>query len=79
VTGYNRLVQVASGKVVDGRVIFEGELPEGADVTLIAVDGEEVFTADGELEAVLLESMAQGRRGDVISADELLAEMRSRE
>jgi len=39
----------------------------------------ETFAVDAELESVLLESLAQGRRGETISAEELLAEMRSRE
>jgi hypothetical protein len=72
-------MQIASGKVVDGQVVVEGELPEGSDVTLLAFDGEEEFHVGAELEAVLLESIAQGQRGETISAQELLREMRSRE
>ena len=72
-------MQIASGRVVDGRVVIDVELPEGAEVTLLALDGEETFEVDAELEAVLLESMAQGKRGETISADALLSEMRSRE
>lgn len=72
-------MQIASGKIVEGRVVIEGDLPEGAEVTLIALDGEETFEVDADLEAVLLESIAQGERGETISAEELLREMRSRE
>ncbi len=72
-------MQIASGKVVNGRVVIDGDLPEGADVTLLALDGEETFEVDAELEAVLLESIAQGERGETISAADLLREMRSRE
>ena len=72
-------MQIASGKVVDGRVVVEAELPEGAAVTLLTFDGEETFEVDAELEAVLLESIAQGERGETISAEELLRELRSRE
>lgn len=72
-------MQIASGKVVDGRVVVDGDLPEGADVTLLALDGEETFEVDAELEAVLLESIAQGDRGETISAVDLLVEMRNRE
>lgn len=43
------------------------------------MDVEETFQVDAELEAVLLESIAQGERGETISAEELLREMRSRE
>jgi hypothetical protein len=72
-------MQIASGKVVNGHVVVDAELPEGADVTLIALDGEETFEVDAELEAVLLESIAQGERGETIPLEELLSQMRSRE
>jgi hypothetical protein len=72
-------MQIASGKIINGHVVVDAELPEGADVTLIALDGEETFVVDAELEAVLLESIAQGDRGETISADELLRELRSHE
>jgi hypothetical protein len=48
-------------------------------VTLIALDGEETFDVSPELEAIILESMAQGQRGEVISAEDLLRELRNRE
>ena len=72
-------MQITSGKVVDGRVELEAELPEGTEVTVLTRDSEETFEVDAELEAVLLESIAQGQRGERISAEELLREMRSRE
>lgn len=72
-------MQIASGKVVNGKVVVDGELPEGAEVTLLTLDGEETFEVDAELEAVLLESIAQGERGETVSAAEVLREMRSRE
>ena len=72
-------MRIASGKVVDGKVVYEGELPEGADVTVLAHDREEMFEVTPELKAVLLESIAQCERGETISADELLREMRGRE
>lgn len=72
-------MQVTSGKVVDGRVELEAEMPEGTEVTVLALDSAETFEADPELEAVLLASIAQGERGERISAETLLAEMRSRE
>jgi hypothetical protein len=72
-------MQIATGKVVDGRVVIDGDLPEGAEVTLLALDGEETFEVDAELEAVLLESIAQAERGETIAAADLLREMRSRE
>lgn len=72
-------MQIASGKVIDGRVVVDADLPEGANVTLLALDGEETFEVDAELEAVLLESIAQGKQGETIPSEDLLREMRSRE
>ena len=72
-------MQITSGRVVDGRVELDAELPEGTQVTVLARNSEETFEVDEELEAVLLESIAQGQRGERISAEELLREMRSRE
>jgi hypothetical protein len=71
-------MRIASGKVIHGQIVYEGELPEGAEVTLLAHE-EETFEVDEELKAVLLESIAQGERGETISADELFREMLSRE
>jgi hypothetical protein len=73
------VMRVASGKVVHGQIIYEGELPEGADVTLIADDHEVGFEVTPELKAVLLEAIAGCDRGEKISADELLRELQSDE
>lgn len=72
-------MQIASGKIVNGQVVVDAELLEGAEVTLLTLDGEETFEVDAELEAVLLESIAQADRGETISAEALLREMRGRE
>jgi hypothetical protein len=72
-------MRVASGKVVHGKIVYEGELPEGAEVTLLAYEREEMFEVSPELKAVLLESIAQCERGETISAEDLLQEMISRE
>ena len=72
-------MQIASGKVVNGQVVVDAELPEGIEVTLIALDGEETFEVSPELKAVLLEAIAQGSRGETISAEELLEELRRSE
>ena len=72
-------MRIASGKVVGGQIVYEGELPEGADVTLIAREENETFEVSPELRAVLLESMAQCDRGETIPATQLIREMRSRE
>ena len=72
-------MRISSGKVVDGQIVYEGELPEGTEVTVIARDEEETFDVTPELKAVLLQSIAECERGETISGAELIREMRSRE
>jgi hypothetical protein len=72
-------MQIASGRVVDGRVELDGDLPEGASVTVIARDGDETFETDPATEKMLLEAIAQCERGDTIPMKQLLSELRSRE
>jgi hypothetical protein len=70
---------IASGKVVGGRVELDSELPEGAYVTVLAREGDETFEADSETERLLLDSIAQCERGDIIPLGQLLDELRDRE
>jgi hypothetical protein len=72
-------MRIASGKVVGGRVEVDGDLPEGASVTVLALEGDETFEADPATEKMLLEAIAQCERGDTIPMTELLSELRSRE
>jgi hypothetical protein len=72
-------MQMASGKVVDGRVELDGELPEGASVTVIARDDDETFEADPATEKMLLDAIAQCERGDTIPLKQLLSELRRQE
>jgi hypothetical protein len=72
-------MQMASGRVVAGRVELDGELPEGASVTVIAHDDDESFEADPDTERMLLSAIAQCDRGDTIPMKQLLSEIRSRE
>ena len=71
-------MQIASGKVVDGRVELDGELPEGASVTVIARDDDETFEADPATEKMLLDAIAQCELGDTIPLKQLLPELRTR-
>ena len=71
--------QIASGRVVDGRVELDAQLPEGASVTLIAADGDETFEVDAESEKKLLDAIVECERGKTIPLERLLSEMRSRE
>jgi hypothetical protein len=72
-------MRVASGKVVDGRVELDAELPEGATVTVLAVEGDGTFEADAETETMLLEAIAQADRRQTTPLTELLSELRKRE
>lgn len=76
---YNAAMKIALGKVVDGRIELDAELPEGASVTVLALEGDETFEADAETETMLLEAMAQCQRGQTTPLKNVLAEMRNRE
>ena len=70
-------MQLATGTVVGGKVIVEGDpLPEGAVVTILAREADETFEVPPELEAELLESIAQADRRETISAEEMLDRLR---
>ena len=72
-------MQIASGKVVGGRVELEGELPEGATVTVIAREADETFEVDNDTEQILLRAVEQCQRGKTIPMGDLLDELRTRE
>jgi hypothetical protein len=70
-------MQLITGTVVGGKVIVEGDpLPEGLVVTILARESDETFVVPPELEAELLESIAEADRGETIAADELLSRLR---
>lgn len=70
-------MKVATGTVVDGKVVVEGEtLAEGATVTLLLRDDGEAFELTSEDEAELLESIASIERGEFISGEKLLERLR---
>ena len=70
-------MQLATGTVVGGKVIIEGDpLPEGTVVTILARESDETFEVPPELEAELLESIAEADRGETLSADEVLQRLR---
>ena len=70
-------MQLTTGTVVDGKVVVAGDpLPEGAVVAILAREADETFEVPPELEAELLESIAQANRGETISAAEMLERLR---
>jgi hypothetical protein len=71
------VMQLATGTVVGGKIVIEGDLfPEGTVVTILAREKDETFVVPPELEAELLESLAEAERGETIPADELLRRLR---
>jgi hypothetical protein len=71
---------ITSGRVVEGRIVIEGDpLPEGTRVTVLTREGDETFVLDAAAEAELLESMAEGDRGETIPAEDVLRSLRNRE
>ena len=70
-------MRVATGKVVGGKVVLEGEpLPEGSVVTVVARDEDETFDVSPDDERALLAAMAQADRGQVVSWEELREQLR---
>lgn len=68
---------ITTGKVSGGAIEVEaGCLPEGAKVTILALEDNEVFQLSSEDEARLLEAVAEAERGEVIGAAELFEEIR---
>ncbi len=70
-------MRVATGRVVDGKVVLEGEpLAEGSVVTVVAREDDETFEVSPEEERALLEAIAQADRGQVVSWEKLREQLR---
>ena len=70
-------MKLATGTVVDGKVVLEGQpFPEGMVVTVLARESQDTFELPPDLEAELIESLAEADRGETITADELLRRLR---
>jgi len=71
---------ITSGRVVAGKIVVDGDpFPEGTTVTVLAREGDESFLLDAAAEAELLESIAEGDRGDTVPADDVMRALRNRE
>ena len=71
-------MRIATGKVVSGKVVVEGEpLAEGATVTVLAPD-EESFELAPEQEALLLASIEEAERGQLVEGASVVRDLGSR-
>jgi len=70
-------MRVATGIVVDGKIVVEGEsLTEGSTVTVVLREDEEAFELTPQEEEELLESIAEIERGEFVSGEQLLERLR---
>ncbi len=70
-------MKVATGRVVEGKVVVEGEpWAEGAVVTVVAREDEDTFDVSADEERALLEAIAQADRGQVVSWEALREQLR---
>ena len=69
-------MQVATGTVVNGKVIVEGvPLREGALVAVVARGADEPFSLSAEQQEELLAAIAAIERGEFVTLEQLLAEL----
>ncbi len=72
-------MRVATGKIVAGKVVLEGEpFEEGVTVAVIAADDSESFELSPEQEAELLEAIAEIDRGEFVDGADLLRSLKRR-
>lgn len=70
-------MQVATGKVIAGKVVVEGlTLSEGEVVTVLTQEAETAIYLSPEEEADLSEAIAEADRGETISPEELFSRLR---
>ncbi|WP_076999450.1 hypothetical protein [Variovorax sp. KK3] len=72
-------MQVATGTVVNGKIVLEGvPLVEGAVVTVVARGADESFSLTAAQEDELSAAVTEIERGDYVSLEELLNSLPSR-
>ena len=69
-------MRITKGKVVAGRIIVEGESHDEGPVVTVLVSDEHRFTLTPEGEAVLLQSIAEADRGELVNARDVLKRLR---
>jgi hypothetical protein len=71
-----RNVKIATGTVTHGTIVVEGQpFSEGEKVTVLSHADSGPFLVSPEEKRLLLESIAQADRGELVDADELFAEL----
>jgi hypothetical protein len=79
---YASRVLTLKARVRNGHLVLDEptDLPEGAEVQLVAVDAEDFLDDDerAALHAALDEGIAQDEAGDTVDADEVIAHLRAR-
>lgn len=69
-------MKIATGTVRNGTIVINGQtFAEGEKVTVLSHASGEAFRVSPEEKRMLLESIAQADRGELLDADELLAEL----
>jgi len=69
-------MRIASGKVVDGKVVLEGDsLEEGTLVTVIAPDEANTFELSSDEEDALRAAIAEADRGEGADGDAFLDQL----
>ena len=70
-------MKVATGRVVEGKIVLEGEpLTEGSVVTVVVREDDETFDVSPQEERALLDAIAQADRGQVVSWEVLREQLR---
>ena len=68
---------ITTAKVDNGVIHVDSkDLPNGTTVTLLAREGDETFDLDAAQESELLAAIAEAERGEMISANTLLDQLR---
>ena len=75
--GKIRTMLITTAKVNNGVIQIDSkDLPDGTTVTLLAREGDETFELDAAQESELLAAIVEAERGEVVSASELLQQIR---
>jgi hypothetical protein len=69
-------MKIAAGTVQHGQIVVEGQpFSEGEKVTILSYGEERPFRVSLEEKRLLLESLAQANRGELVDGEELLREL----